>query len=243
MMGHGKVFVIDEAELLDRRGQNALLKTLEEPPAQTYLILVTSSEDKLELTVRSRCQRVGFVSLGDEVVRTWVEGRAHGLGAAEVEWLITFADGSLGRAELGMEYGLYAWVAEIVGALDGMARGEGELGLGGKLAKMIDDFASRWVKENANASKEAANRRAAGLAWSIIARHARRRLAEAGSAASESDVDAAQSLVGPWLGVISALGVAERQLDRSLNLGLVCDHLVSLLARALSGRAVSDLVM
>src|SRR5204863_4320065 len=41
-LGHGKVFIIDEAELLDPTAQNAMLKTLEEPPAQTWIFLITS---------------------------------------------------------------------------------------------------------------------------------------------------------------------------------------------------------
>ena len=39
---NGKVFIIDEAELMDNNGQNSILKTLEEPPRDTWIILVTS---------------------------------------------------------------------------------------------------------------------------------------------------------------------------------------------------------
>ncbi|MEM9373943.1 MAG: hypothetical protein AAGA55_09895, partial [Planctomycetota bacterium] len=59
----GKAFIVDEAELLDRSPanaptQNAILKTLEEPAPGTLIVLVTSSEDRLLPTIRSRCQRV-----------------------------------------------------------------------------------------------------------------------------------------------------------------------------------------
>ena len=63
-MGNGKVFIIDESELLDRTAQNVLLKTLEEPPAGTYIILVTSKPDQLLPTIRSRCQQLPFGGLG-----------------------------------------------------------------------------------------------------------------------------------------------------------------------------------
>ena len=53
--GHGKVFIIDEAELIDVYGQNALLKTLEEPPPATYIFLITSRPERLLPTIRSRC--------------------------------------------------------------------------------------------------------------------------------------------------------------------------------------------
>ena len=55
-LGHAKVFIIDEAELLDAYGQNALLKTLEEPPRDSYIILVTTAEERLLPTIRSRCR-------------------------------------------------------------------------------------------------------------------------------------------------------------------------------------------
>ena len=45
--GRGKFFIIDEADLMEGAAQNALLKTLEEPPAETYLILVTTSPGEL----------------------------------------------------------------------------------------------------------------------------------------------------------------------------------------------------
>ena len=49
--------------------QHALLKTLEEPPPRTHLILVTFAPDDLLETVRSRCQRIDFASLDEETVR------------------------------------------------------------------------------------------------------------------------------------------------------------------------------
>ncbi len=58
-LGSHKVFVVDEAELLDSVSQNILLKTLEEPPAGTYVILVTDAEDRLLPTIRSRCLPTG----------------------------------------------------------------------------------------------------------------------------------------------------------------------------------------
>jgi DNA polymerase-3 subunit delta' len=59
-----KVFIVDEAELIDGVGQNSLLKTLEEPAPGSVIILVTANEERLLPTIRSRCQRVGFAPLG-----------------------------------------------------------------------------------------------------------------------------------------------------------------------------------
>lgn len=58
-----RVFLIEEATTLLGPAANALLKTLEEPPASTHFILGTAAPDKLLPTIRSRCQKVGFVAL------------------------------------------------------------------------------------------------------------------------------------------------------------------------------------
>ncbi len=55
-----RVFVIEEAERMKEEAQNALLKTLEEPPGDAVLILLSSSAFRLLPTIRSRCQRVPF---------------------------------------------------------------------------------------------------------------------------------------------------------------------------------------
>jgi DNA polymerase-3 subunit delta' len=55
-----RVFIVDDAEKMNDPASNALLKTLEEPPATTHLILITSREDTLLPTIRSRCQTIRF---------------------------------------------------------------------------------------------------------------------------------------------------------------------------------------
>jgi len=59
-----KVYIIDEAHMLSKSAFNALLKTLEEPPAHVLFILATTESEKLPLTVRSRCQRFDLRRLG-----------------------------------------------------------------------------------------------------------------------------------------------------------------------------------
>jgi len=58
--GHYKVYIIDEAHMLTPESFNALLKTLEEPPAHVIFILCTTESYKLPETIRSRCQRFNF---------------------------------------------------------------------------------------------------------------------------------------------------------------------------------------
>lgn len=61
--GKARVFLIEEAAALQGASANALLKTLEEPPARTHFILATIAPEKLLPTIRSRCQRVSFALL------------------------------------------------------------------------------------------------------------------------------------------------------------------------------------
>src|SRR5207302_6858971 len=70
--GDRKVLILFEAERLrgnQNESANAMLKTLEEPPARTVLLLVTSVADDLLPTIRSRCQRIEFTPLPDGEVQ------------------------------------------------------------------------------------------------------------------------------------------------------------------------------
>src|SRR3989442_7029051 len=87
--GRNKVFIIDPADLLNAEAANALLKGLEEPPANTYFILITVNVQELLLTVRSRCQVYNFTPL------TLSEIRQHGITD---ELVIRWSQGSIGRA-------------------------------------------------------------------------------------------------------------------------------------------------
>jgi DNA polymerase-3 subunit delta' len=235
---HNKVFIVDEAELIDpRTGQNPLLKTLEEPPAGTFIILVTSSEDKLLPTIRSRCQRVAFLPLPDEAIEKWADKNIADLPANHRKWLVEFSGGSLGRVRLAVTYDLAAWARAVLPALEQMAQGKFVAGLGPEIAAKMNAFAERWVEEHDGASKEAANKLAASLMWTLISQRARRKMAELSAAAPAGDVEATEVALAPWLGVIDALAEAEMEIASNVNMGLATDHLVSRLYRALVGGA------
>ena len=92
-----RVVIIDEADALVRQAQNALLKTLEEPPSASIFLLVSSLPDALLPTVRSRCPRLRFGPLTPgEVAAALV--RDHGYSEAEARAAAVDADGSVGRA-------------------------------------------------------------------------------------------------------------------------------------------------
>jgi DNA polymerase-3 subunit delta' len=72
--GGRRVFVVEAAEAMRDESQNALLKTLEEPPRYVHLILLTSEPEALLETVASRCQRVDFVSLPVDAIEAALSG-------------------------------------------------------------------------------------------------------------------------------------------------------------------------
>jgi len=68
-----KVYIIDEAHMLSKSAFNALLKTLEEPPARVLFILATTEPEKLPVTVRSRCQRFDLRRLGQGEISAYLQ--------------------------------------------------------------------------------------------------------------------------------------------------------------------------
>lgn len=233
LLNHQKVFIIDEAELLDENGQSALLKTLEEPPSGTFLILVAARQERLLPTVRSRCQRVAFVPLPEPVICRWLAEHAGHLDQQQRQWIAAFAEGSLGQAELAVTYELHRWARTVQPAIEQMKAGKLDWTLGRQMAAMINEFASEWVSRHPGASKEAANKRAVGMMWSLIAHDARRRIHEMAAGCATADPQQADQLFGPWLEVMDALSEAKQKIDSNVNIGLVCDHLVLALDRSL----------
>src|SRR2546421_11551569 len=61
--GAARVFIVEDAEYMNDQAANALLKTLEEPPATTHLVLTTSNPTALLATIRSRCQIIRFAPI------------------------------------------------------------------------------------------------------------------------------------------------------------------------------------
>lgn len=95
--GRVKVFIIREADCLGSESGNALLKTLEEPPPDSVLILTSASEAEVMTTILSRCLRLRLPPLPYEtVLRTLAERR--GLGGSEARLLAALSGGALGVA-------------------------------------------------------------------------------------------------------------------------------------------------
>ena len=96
--GGKRVFVIEAAEAMRDESQNALLKTLEEPPGFVHLILLSSEGEGLLETVASRCQPIEFAPLPAEVLEA--ELAEEGVSPDEAAAAARLAAGDVGRARL-----------------------------------------------------------------------------------------------------------------------------------------------
>lgn len=97
-MSAWRAIVIDAADDLEASAANALLKMLEEPPANTLFFLVSHAPGRLLPTIRSRCRRLDFGRLNDDAMTSLLSRSNPDMKSSEVARLIEFANGSIGRA-------------------------------------------------------------------------------------------------------------------------------------------------
>ena len=97
-MSPWRAVVIDAADDLEKSAANALLKMLEEPPANCVFLLVSHAPGRLLPTIRSRCRTLAFQPLGDDVMASVLEAQLPALAAPERSRIIARAGGSVGRA-------------------------------------------------------------------------------------------------------------------------------------------------
>jgi DNA polymerase-3 subunit delta' len=194
LRGKAKVAIIDDADRLTIPAQNALLKVLEEPPARSFLLLVSSNPEALLATVRSRCQRLQFAPLPTDTV-VEILTAASEIDAAAARELALLAEGSPGRAQMlqaclagesraarrqqlaGLEQARYVRLARMASELSSP-----ETQLAVKLEMLLSDFrdeAVRGVSAGAFETSPGAALRlrilrqradAVGAAWSLIRR-------------------------------------------------------------------------
>jgi DNA polymerase-3 subunit delta' len=98
--GGKRVFVVEAAEAMRDESQNALLKTLEEPPGFVHLILLSSEGEGLLETVASRCQTIDFAPLPSDVLEAQLAGAGLDAGPDEIAAAARLAAGDLERARL-----------------------------------------------------------------------------------------------------------------------------------------------
>jgi DNA polymerase-3 subunit delta' len=123
--GGWRVVVMDEAERADQAAvQNTLLKTLEEPPPKTVLLLVCAAPQKLLPTIRSRCRRLDLNPLSPTEMQGLLARLLPDMPAGERARLAALADGAPGRALALAEAGGLEWLAMVEASLAALAKPE-----------------------------------------------------------------------------------------------------------------------
>ena len=92
-----KIYIVDEAEKMTVQAQNALLKTIEEPPAYAVILLLTTNQDAFLPTILSRCVQLKLKPLKDSVVKEYLI-QSLGENESEADIYAAFARGNLGKA-------------------------------------------------------------------------------------------------------------------------------------------------
>lgn len=95
--GMRKIAIVDPATLMNAPGQNALLKTLEEPPQDSLIILIAANVGGLLPTLRSRCLQLTFAPLTRKEVSGFLTSR-HGMNSTDAELIAALSLGSIGAA-------------------------------------------------------------------------------------------------------------------------------------------------
>jgi DNA polymerase-3 subunit delta' len=186
--GGKRVFVIEAAEAMRDESQNALLKTLEEPPAFVHLILLTAEPAALLETVASRCQPVDFAPLPPEAVEALLRDDSAGDGdAEEITAAARLSAGDLELARLLLsEQGRK--LREQAVAMDWSAML--------KIAERAGEEAESAVRETLEDEKEAGMKRSARDIADAAKRAGRRRRTDL--------LDLGLSLVATWFRDLAA---------------------------------------
>lgn len=92
-----KVYIVPQADLMTEQAQNALLKTIEEPPAYAVILLLTENADMLLSTITSRCVMLKLKNIKDELIKKYLMEQMQ-IPDYKAEVCAAFAQGNMGRA-------------------------------------------------------------------------------------------------------------------------------------------------
>jgi len=213
VMNRGKVFVIEQAELMSTAAQNSLLKTLEEPAGRTLIILLTDQPGVLLTTIRSRCQLIQFQSLDDEVLRAELQSR--NIPAPKIDNAIRYAGGSLGIAIKWLEDGVIARAVELEKMIDGILNGRSASDLPDWFKASADEYAEKQLERDELGSKDQATREGLVLYLKLSADRVRQKLMD------ETNPDVLERSCT----IIDALARAEEFVDGNVNVALLFQQL------------------
>jgi DNA polymerase-3 subunit delta' len=221
--GRAKAFIIRGADEMNPQAQNALLKTLEEPPGTTFLILLASGLDHLLPTTQSRCQVVRFDALPAAFIESKLRELRPALPEEQLGWYRRTTEGSLGQALESVDNDGFSWNQRIVERLEGT----GGLDSGGLVSvwtAAAEALGERFRKLDADISDTDALRRGLRIALRMTANWYADRLRAATNGAD-----------GGWepCGArIRRVAEAEEQLELNVNRELCLETLANDLAES-----------
>lgn len=219
VMGRGKVFLVEQAELMNPAAQNALLKTLEEPAGRTLIVLLTDQPDLLLSTIRSRSQVVRFASLPEATVARELHKR--GIERDVAARAARLARGSLGVALRWIQDDVIGPAAELVAQVDALFAGQAPADLPGWFKRAAEAYAGKQIERDPLGSKDAATREGLGLYLNVAADHVRRLLPQL------EDADQLERACA----AIDALSRAEAYLEGNVNVSIALQQLAVTLER------------
>jgi DNA polymerase-3 subunit delta' len=227
--GRGKVVLIDDADDLNEEAANCFLKTLEEPPPRSVLILIGSTPDRQLQTIVSRCQVIRFAPLSADLVDELLQGQGIEDSALRAR-LVRLSAGSLGMAKELADPALWDFRRDL---LAGLTRTP--------IASV--DLSRQWMDFVEEAGKEsAAQRRRAQLVLRLLidflddalttSMHGTPRRTEADERAG---LETLARRAGPdrLLEALERCLEADRQIDRRVQLVLILEGLMDALGQKL----------
>lgn len=238
-LGRAKVFIIRETEKMTVAAQNALLKTLEEPPATTFLMLIVSSIDALLPTTKSRCQMIPFGPLPTSFIVDGLRSADESMAESEATLCAAFANGSLGLAQRYHADRLIEFNARITETLCDL-QSAGVTELAKRMIEHASELGDVYKSRDKDISDTEAKRRGLKtllLLASMWYRSVLHRCVGADVAATDSRDEqrlqhAASSFTPRRAGdAIRSIVTAERQLDLNVNVQLCLESLLIRLAR------------
>ncbi|MDD3371808.1 MAG: DNA polymerase III subunit delta' [Alphaproteobacteria bacterium] len=118
--GGWRVVIVDEAHALNRNGQNAILKIVEEPPPRTLILLTVTTPGALLPTIRSRARILELSPLSAEDMQTLLRDTAPQASAEDMATVIDLSGGSLGFALKMLRAGVLPLYKDMLGILDAL---------------------------------------------------------------------------------------------------------------------------
>jgi len=238
--GRAKVFIVREADRITAAAQNALLKTLEEPPPRTTIILLVQSLDRILPTTLSRCHIVEFGTLPESFVEQQLSVLLPALSAHAAHWYAAVGAGSIGQAVQDAREGLFDRRSEITDVIRTGPAGQSSISAAQSWIELGASLGQGFQARDPDITETESHRRGLKVVFRIAATWFDDLLRNTNDKTmpliNEDCRQEIESLCRPLdreatINQISRLVLAERQLDLNANVQLVVEAMMADLRR------------